>query len=92
MATGPDDVRFRGKTGSSRSTTKMTRLTQSSHQPNLLRVSAKARGVAPVGFLKDLAAKLQISTKTLNRWNEQYHYPLYERVEDVLGGGDAKDA
>jgi hypothetical protein len=29
MATGPDDVRFQGKTGSSRPTTKMTRLTQS---------------------------------------------------------------
>src|SRR5206468_11938237 len=28
MATGPDDVRFLGKTGSSRPTTKMTRLTQ----------------------------------------------------------------
>jgi len=28
MATDPDDVRFQGKTGSSRPTTKMTRLTQ----------------------------------------------------------------
>jgi len=26
MGTGPDDVRFQGKTGSSRPTTKMTRL------------------------------------------------------------------
>jgi hypothetical protein len=31
MATGPDDVRFQGKTGSSRPTTKMTRLTQLRH-------------------------------------------------------------
>jgi hypothetical protein len=31
MATDPDDVRFQGKTGSSRRTTKMTRLTQLRH-------------------------------------------------------------
>jgi len=29
MATGPDDVRFQGETGSSRLTRKMTRLTRS---------------------------------------------------------------
>ena len=31
MATGPDDVRFQGKTGSSRPTAKVTRLTQKRH-------------------------------------------------------------
>jgi len=31
MATDPDDVRFQGKTGSSRPMTKMTRLTLSGH-------------------------------------------------------------
>jgi hypothetical protein len=31
MATGPDDVRFQGKTGSNRPTTKMTRLTHNGH-------------------------------------------------------------
>src|SRR5882724_11602635 len=32
MATSPDDVRFQGKTGSSRPTTKMTRLTLNGHR------------------------------------------------------------
>ena len=32
MATGPNDVRFQGKTGSSRPTTKMTRLTHLGHR------------------------------------------------------------
>ena len=35
MATGPDDVRFQGKTGSSRPTTKMTRLTPLGHRRRL---------------------------------------------------------
>lgn len=33
MPTGPDDVPFRGKTGSSLPTSKMTRLTQNRYQP-----------------------------------------------------------
>ena len=32
MATGPDDVRFQGRTGSSRPTAKVTRLTRCGHQ------------------------------------------------------------
>ena len=32
MATGPDDVRFQGKTGSGRPTTKLTRITQRGHR------------------------------------------------------------
>ena len=39
MAIGPDDVRFQGKTGSSRPTTKMTRLTQTGHFGALDRLS-----------------------------------------------------
>jgi hypothetical protein len=38
----------------------MTRMTQSSHQPNLLRVSAKTRNEAPIGFLENLARPLAI--------------------------------
>ena len=32
MATGPDDVRFQGKTGSSADTAKLTRLTRTGHR------------------------------------------------------------
>ena len=40
MATGPDDVRFQGETGSSRPTSKVTRLTRNGRQADrvLLRI------------------------------------------------------
>jgi len=38
MLTGRDDVRFQGKTGSSRPTAKVTRLTQTGSRPQFVRV------------------------------------------------------
>jgi hypothetical protein len=45
IATGPDDVGFQGKTGSSRPTTKMTQLTLLRHQPRRNLGTAFAKGI-----------------------------------------------
>jgi hypothetical protein len=51
MATGPDDVRFQGKTGSGRPMTKPTQMTRSGHRRQI-----KSNGLSEAGSIEKMSA------------------------------------
>ena len=75
MATGPNDVRFQGKTGSSRPTTKMTRLTQCMVRPCV------ARGFRRAG-VSGLASMYAVSDWS---WSAPDHHG-YQRACVLISG------